>query len=309
MILSEISPTELVRLLKGPGIYLPTGPFLFHLRTELPNVVAGIATLYSDFPLVESSDFADFHIELNQPHKLLRCFRPQVSVLVDGNSPSPPLPLAQAFALFEGTLNWCIYSHAHRYFIIHAAAVERHGRTVILPAPPGSGKSTLCAALVHRGWRLLTDELTLIDPNSGLALPLARPISLKDESLEVIRRFAPAVVVGPMSPNTVKGNVAHVAPPTESVHLMATSSRPAWVVFPKYRAKAALSVTTVSKATALMRVADSAVNYSILGTQGFETLSRVMDGVDSYEFEYSDLHEAIAWFDALHVAAVNLEHR
>jgi predicted ATPase len=31
---------------------------------------------------------------------------------------------------------------------------------VILPAPPGSGKSTLCAALVTRGWRLLSDELT-----------------------------------------------------------------------------------------------------------------------------------------------------
>jgi predicted ATPase len=32
--------------------------------------------------------------------------------------------------------------------------VERDGHALILPAMPGSGKSTLTAALVQRGWRL-----------------------------------------------------------------------------------------------------------------------------------------------------------
>ena len=88
----------------------------------------------------------DFQIVLKRRDKPFRCFRPQVAVEVDGGSPAAPLPLEQAFALFEGTLNWCIYTYAHQYFIIHAAAIERDGRAAILPAPPGSGKSTLCAA-------------------------------------------------------------------------------------------------------------------------------------------------------------------
>lgn len=82
---------------------------------------------------------------------------------------------------------------------------------------------------------------------------------------------------------------------------MSESGRPAWVVFPRYRADASTSVQTISKATTLMRVAESSVNYSILGDQGFHILSRMIDDIDGYEFEYSDLEEAVNWFDSLAV--------
>jgi hypothetical protein len=42
--------------------------------------------------------------------------------------------------------------------------LERGGRALLLPAPSGSGKSTLCAGLAFNGWRLLSDELALLDP-------------------------------------------------------------------------------------------------------------------------------------------------
>ena len=299
MLVSELSPAKLAGCLNGPGLYLSVGPFLYHLKSNLSDVVKGISILYRDFTCSESAEFADFHVVLQRRQNLFRSFQREVTVLVDGVSPSVPLPVNQAFALLEGVLNWCVYSFAHQYFIVHAAAIERDGLAAILPAPPGSGKSTLCAALVHRGWRLLTDELTLIDPTTAKVLPLARPVSLKDESLEVIRRFAPEVVIGPISPNTVKGNVAHVRPSTESVRKINVSSRPAWIVFPKFRSGGKLSATAVSKSHALMRVADSAVNYSTLGANGFEILSQVIDGTDSFDFEYSDLNDAIAWFDSL----------
>ena len=99
-------------------------------------------------------------------------------------------------------MNWCISAHAHQFLILHAAVLERGGVALIMPAPPGSGKSTLCAALALSGWRLLSDELALIDPGSGRVWPLCRPVSLKNRSIEVIRHFAPEAVFGPVAEGT-----------------------------------------------------------------------------------------------------------
>jgi HprK-related kinase A len=105
------------------------------------------------------------------------------SFSIDDEIPFTPLPFDEAVAMLEWCLNWCIESRAHQYLIIHAAIVEKHGSACVLPAPPASGKSTLTAGLASRGWRLLSDELTLIDPMSGFAVPIARPIGLKNESI------------------------------------------------------------------------------------------------------------------------------
>jgi HprK-related kinase A len=305
---SEIPPASLRERLKGSGIQVFTGPFLFCLRTNIGAIVEGIGALYGDFPLAESAEFVDFRVDLRRYGALFGHFRPRVAVEVDGDYPAAPLPQHQAFALFEGSLNWCLYTHAHQYFIIHAAAVERDGLAAILPAPPGSGKSTLCAALANRGWRLLTDELTLIDPKTQQILPLPRPISLKNEALRVIREFAPKAVFGPASLNTIKGTIAHVRPPAESIERMREPSRPAWVVFPKFRAGASTKARMISKGNALMRVAESSVNYSILGVEGFNILSRMIDAVNCYDFEYSKLDEAVDWFDSLEISQQPVGH-
>ncbi len=100
------------------------------------------------------------------------------------------MPLGHAMPLLEWALNWCISTDAHQFLIVHAAAIERNGLAVVLPAPPGSGKSTLCAALIHRGWRLLSDELALLSLVDGTLHALARPVSLKNRSIDVMSEYA-----------------------------------------------------------------------------------------------------------------------
>jgi HprK-related kinase A len=202
--------------------------------------------------------------------------------------------------MFEWGLNWCISSRAHRYLIIHAAVVEKNGRAAILPAPPGSGKSTLCAALVGRGgWRLLSDELTLLRLDDGLIEPVPRPVSLKNGAIDVIGRYLPSPVFSRAVTDTVKGTVAHMKAPAASILRAHETAAPAWLIFPRYEAGVATLLEPVPRARAFMRVADNAFNYSVLGGRGFTALGRMIDEVDSHALSYSVLDEALDLFDRL----------
>jgi HprK-related kinase A len=296
---SAFSPRQLRAALRGDGICLQTGPFTSRIRTRIDAVADGIGLLYADYPARLGGGYADFSIELARPNGPRRWFRPQVHFDYDGIAPFRPLPLAQAFPMFEWVQNWCISGSAHRYLIIHAAVVEKNGRAAILPAPPGSGKSTLCAALVMRGWRLLSDELALVRLADGLLQPVPRPVSLKNASIGVIREFAPGAVFSPAVHDTAKGTIAHLKAPRESILRAHEAARPAWVIFPRYVAGAPAQLAPIAPARAFMRVAENCFNYSVLGAAGFHALGELVDAAGGHEFSYGRLDDAIALFDQL----------
>jgi HprK-related kinase A len=262
-------------------------------------VSESVGLLYADYPLAEQTDFADFHVSLNYPRNLRRWFKPQVLFLFDGYPPFKPLPLDQAFPMLEWGLNWCVSNHANHYLIIHAAVVEKDGYAVIMPAPPGSGKSTLCAALVNRGWRLLSDELALIRVGDGKLIPLPRPVSLKNESIEIIKRYEPNAIFSRKVADTIKGTVAHMKAPTDSIARATEVVQGAWVIFPKYQAGAKACLEALPQSRAFVRVADNSFNYSLLGLNGFKTMASLIDASLCYDFTYSNLDDAIEIFGAL----------
>ena len=196
-------------------------------------------------------------------------------------------------------MNWCISMHAHHYLLLHAAVMEREGCAVIMPAPPGSGKSTLCAGLVHRGWRLLSDELALISLTDASITPLGRPISLKNQSIEVIRNFVPGSTFSRVVHETSKGSVSLLKVPSEHLQRIEETARPRWVIFPKYVAGSSAEMTARSKANSMLEMGRNSFNYMVLGLKGFEVLSQVIDTSDCYDFRYSQLDDAVAAFDAL----------
>jgi len=299
LIVADLPESELARRLGGAGLRLRTGPLVTEIRSRLLEIADGVRLHYRDHPAEEPGGFADFHVRLVLPRGPRRWLRPQVLFQFDGAPPFYPLPAAQAFPVLEWGLNWCVSSHCHQYLVVHAAVVERSGRALILPAPPGSGKSTLCAGLVSRGWRLLSDELTLIDPGSGHLVPLPRPISLKNASIEVIRRFAPGAVLGPTVQDTLKGSVAHMKAPVESVRRASEFARPRWMVLPRYEAGTPARLQPLSKGRAFMHLAESSFNYSLHGRRGFETLAQAIEACDCYEFAYGNLEEAVELYDRL----------
>ena len=126
---------------------------------------------------------------------------------------------------------------------------------------------------------------------------LARPISLKNESIEAIRAFAPEAVFGAVVHDTTKGSVVHVRPPGSAVSRAAEAALPAWVVSPRFEPGTEAHLDPWPKARAFMDLVDGSFNYHVHGRDGFAALCRLVDSVDCYRFSYGRLEDAVRLFD------------
>jgi HprK-related kinase A len=297
--LGELSKAALRQRLERDGLILQIGPFSFRVVSPIPSVADGLHALYADYPVLGEDHFVDYTVNITSGTGWRRWIRRQAIFKFDGSEAFIPLPEAHAFPLLEWSMNWCIAIHAHQYLMLHSAVIEREGFAVIMPAPPGSGKSTLSAGLVHRGWRLLSDEVALISLDDATITPFGRPISLKNQSIDIIRAFAPGSVFSRVVHDTAKGSVSLLKVPSEQLKRINESAKPRWVVFPKYVSGSAPRLVTRSKANSMLELGRNSFNYMVLGRTGFEVLSKVIDVSDCYDFQYSQLDDAVAVFDDL----------
>ena len=288
-------------LATADGLRIKTGPLTFAIQTRLETVAQGIRRLYAQYELASPGDFVDYYVKLKTPASLRRWYKPQVLFDFDGRIPFKPLPLAQAFPMLEWGMNWCIANHCHQWLILHAAVIAKNNRAVIMPAPPGSGKSTLCAGLVGNGWRLLSDELAIIDMETGHVVPMPRPVGLKNDSIEIIRKFLPDAVIGPICHDTRKGTVAHMAA-SQADSMNREQAIPTWVIFPQYRPDSEAVLTPHPKANAMVHLANNAFNNHITGLKGFKRLTQIVDATDIFNFHYARLQDAVSVFERLAAA-------
>ena len=298
--LAGITQDECRQRLASSGILLQTGSFIIEVHSDLDNFARLLRQFYGQFSIVEPPAIADFHVRVVRPPGIRRWWRPQVQFLLDGQSPFQPFQLSHAFPLFEWGLNWSIAMQAQQYLMLHSAAVERAGKVLLLPAWPGCGKSTLCAALVSRGWRLFSDEFGLVRTDDGQLMPMPRPIPLKNKSIDVIRAFAQDMEIGPDFHGTRKGTVAHLRTPDASAAQAHVPAPPAWLVFPRYRAGAPLRLKSIDKPQAFLKLVNNSFNYQLMGLKGFQTATRLVRNCECKIISYSDLDEAI---DALNQLA------
>lgn len=299
MNLTSLAQDELPVKAARKDIALQVGPFTVKVSSNIAAIPAGLDLLYGQNQII-GNDFFDFHVSINQPRFVRALYRPQVNFSLDGVKPFKPLPRSQALAMFEWGLNWCITNYCHDYLIVHAAVVEKNGKVLMLPAPPGAGKSTLCAALVCSGWRLLSDELALLSLSGDNKItPLARPVCLKNGSIDVIKQHFPEATFGPLCLDTSKGTVAHMAAPAESLQRVSDPAQLQWVVFPRFQPGSETLLSDRPRATTFFELARQSFNYHVLSERAFDTLEAAISTAHCFDFQYSNLTQAIDTFDSM----------
>lgn len=271
------------------------GPAAFRIGSAWKRPLDQLADLYRDYPM---PDIPDYSVRLEAASFLRRLIRPSVAINGDYMLPdAAPLPLAQGLLAAEMAMNLQMALGWRRHLLLHASAVEKDGKALIMTGASGSGKSTLAAMLGHRGWRFMGDEFVLIDLVTGDAAPFPRLISLKNEAIAAMQATALDGRFGPLMTGTPKGDIRHLVPPADAIAAMAVPAKPALLLFPSFGYEPV--IREIGASEIFMRLTQASTNYVALGEAGFTTLTRFIRTVPARAIDYRDGIEAEALVNRL----------
>lgn len=187
-----------------------------------------------------------------------------------------------------------IGKNEHDYVLVHAGVAQLGDATLLFPGSPESGKSTLVAGLVRSGWTYLSDELALLDPQTGVVMPYQRPISIDTGAYDLFpelrhRGYAPSA------------EQWHVD--AEDLRCGATggvlSAIPTHVVFNRYDPTSSTTLAPLRQATALLQLIGNSVRLANHGAIGFEVLAVVAEKTESFSLDSNSLAEQVSELSSL----------
>lgn len=271
------------------------GPAGFRIGSLWEGPIRTLEELYRDYP---TPTITDYSVRLEAVSFLRRFIRPSVAINGDYMLPdAAPLPLAHALLAAEMAMNVQMALGWRRHLLLHASAVEKDGKALIMTGESGSGKSTLSAMLGHLGWRFMGDEFVLLDLVTSEAMPFPRPISLKNDAIAAMQAQVAADRFGPRMRGTPKGDIRHLVPPYKAVQSMGVPARPALLLFPSFGFDAA--VRPVAPSEVFARLTQASTNYVALGEAGFHALTGLVKDVPARAIDYRNGDEALALVNQL----------
>lgn len=267
------------------SVSLRIGPVGFRIGSDWRSPVAMLRRLYADYP--EPRDgVADFTVRLEAEMPWRRFIRPSIALRGDFTLPeAAPLALAHGLLAAEMGMNLQMALGYRGHLLLHAAAVERDGRTLLLTGESGAGKSTLAALMGEQGWRLLGDEFALIDLEHGVVHPFPRLVSLKNNAIGQFSSVDSGRW-GPRLDGTPKGQIRHLVPAADAVARMDEPAMPVAILFPRFGAGPA--VRPVARSEVFMRLTQASTNYVGLGERGYDALVRLVSAVPALAIDFPD---------------------
>jgi hypothetical protein len=110
--------------------------------------------------------------------------------------------LEVALGVLDAQIRMCIATNARDVIFVHAGAVAKAGKALLLPGESFAGKTTLVAALVQAGAMYFSDEYAVLD-TEGKVHPYARRLSIRNDGTPTERSVSEFGGVAADQPSTV----------------------------------------------------------------------------------------------------------
>jgi hypothetical protein len=216
-------------------------------------------------------------------------FKNRYAVYDDGQPivRTPSEHLALVYLLWQ--LNRAVVAQSDGYLLLHSAAAEFAGSALLLPAPMNSGKTTLVAGLVHRGFGYLTDEAAAIDPATLDIDPFPKPLSIEHGSWEALAAIRPQLDARFAR---FTEDQWHVVPDAIRTGAVARSCPARLVVSPRFEPAATTTIERMSRAEGVLLLAQNAFNFPSHKLEGLHTLAAVVRECDCYRLTFGSLDAA-----------------
>lgn len=200
---------------------------------------------------------------------------------------------AEGLAPLVKSLVWAAAVNHHAFFLgIHAGVVGGRAGAVLLPGNPGSGKSSLTAALIHAGFRYFSDEMALLRDGDFHVLPVPLSLCIKDSGLEVLASRFPVLRELPVHLRADGKRVTYLPPPRNSLPEPGAAPPVQAIIFPSYVADASTCCRTIPKTDALQRLMGQCIVVrQRLDPERVQALVRWLDGVPCFELCFGSLAE------------------
>ncbi|MGH9247606.1 MAG: hypothetical protein ACRD29_25515 [Acidimicrobiales bacterium] len=213
----------------------------------------------------------------------------QFLVAMDGDSLDTfPRP-ASTLSFLMWHINRQAIEQSTDLVLIHAGAAAHGDDAVVLPAPAGSGKTTLVTALVRAGMQYVTDEAVAIDAPTGMIVPYPKPLSIDAGSWPLFPDLAPEP--DPAVRPYLSGQW-HVPVGAIREGAVAGSSRPRLIVVPSFDPTTSTTLSALSRGRAVGALVECSFNVGASGRERLELLADVVRRCDCYELVVHDLAEA-----------------
>lgn len=202
--------------------------------------------------------------------------RPRLVVYAGGHQVRATARRSRSLDSLLWSLNRLVVATAERCLTLHASAVERHGVVVVLPATQNSGKTTLCAGLLRRGYRYVTDEAVAVDVATGETRPFPKALSLDPGSWPLFPDLEPEL---PDEQRMYVGQQWHLpAARFGSQEARPPVGAPRVLLSPSYRIDADSTVTPLRPAEAVVMLIENSFNASAWGQAGLDAAARLVRG-------------------------------
>ncbi len=184
---------------------------------------------------------------------------------------------------------------------IHAGALLRGGRYLLMPGKSGHGKSTLTAALSARGFDLLGDDTTVLAKGDLSARAVPMGVCVKQGSWELLRPYYPQIDDLAIHHRCDDKIVRYLLPEGVAARPRPEQSWPvSWIVFPNYQPDAETRLTPMAPADALRRLMIGFCPiFGKLTAEEIAQLVQWIEGIACYELNLSGLDHAITLLEDL----------